>query len=153
MRLNAIITAILYTILLALPAAATADAGYAEKAGKSAGVYRDAEMNFQLDLDSTSYVIVDFTEQMPEASFAAMRFDPLVFTMTIAEDLGIEMSTEQYAEITKSSTIADLLSADESGSTADVAVSDDRLVMFRRCNRRSKARWTGARQITLLLRS
>lgn len=60
MRLNAIITAILYTILLALPAAATADAG--------------------------------------------------------------------YAEIIKSSTIADLLSADESGSTADVAVSDDRMI-------------------------
>ena len=60
MRLNAIITAILYTILLALPAAATADAG--------------------------------------------------------------------YAEIIKSSTIADLLSADESGSTADVAVSNDRMI-------------------------
>ena len=115
MRLSAIITAIFFAIM---PAAATADAGYAEKAGKSAGVYRDAELNFQLDLDSTSYVIVDFTEQMPEASFAAMRFDPLVFTMTIAEDLAVEMSTEQYAEIIKSTTIADLLSADESGSAA-----------------------------------
>ena len=71
MRLSAIITAIFFTILLALPVVAPADAGYAEKAGKSAGVYRDAELNFQLDLDSTSYVIVDFTEQMPEASFAA----------------------------------------------------------------------------------
>ncbi|MCH7897797.1 MAG: hypothetical protein IIC62_00470 [Proteobacteria bacterium] len=60
MRLNAMITAILYTILLALPAAATADAG--------------------------------------------------------------------YAEIIKSSTIADLLSADESGSTADIAVSNDRMI-------------------------
>ena len=125
MRLNAIITAIFF---MTLPAAVTADAGYAENAGKSAGVYRDSEMNFQLDLDSTSYVIVDFTEQMPEASFAAMRFDPLVFTTTIAEDLGVEMSTEQYVEIIKSATIANLLSADEGGSAAKVAVLVERMI-------------------------
>jgi hypothetical protein len=65
---------------------------------------------------------------MPEANFAAMRFDPLVFTMTIVEDLGIEMSTEQYAEIITSATIANLLSVDESGSAADIAVLDERMI-------------------------
>ncbi len=128
MRSNAILTVILSAILLALPPAATADAGYAEKAGSAAGVFRNDALNFQLDLESTSYVIVDFTEQMPNASFAAMRFDPLVFTMTIVEDLGTEMSTEQYAEIVKSATIANLMSGDEKAATADIEVLGERMI-------------------------
>ena len=128
MRLNAILTVILSAILLAPPPTVAADAGYAEKAGDAAGVFRNEALNFQLDLDSTSYIIVDFTKQMPDASFAAMRFDPLIFTMTIVEDLGTEMSAEQYAEIVKSATIANLMSGDENFSTSDIEILGERMI-------------------------
>jgi len=128
MRLNVTLTVILSAILLALPPVAAADAGYAEKAGNTAGVFRSEALNFQLDLESSSYVIVDFTRQMPNASFAAMRFDPRIFTMTIVEDLGTEMSTQQYAEIVKSATIANLMSGDENLSAADVELLGERKI-------------------------
>ena len=118
----------LFAILLALPITATADAYYAAKAGSAAGVFRNDALNFQLDLDSTSYVVVDFTEQMPDASFAAMRFDPLVFTMTIVEDLGTEMTVEQYAESVKSATFANLMSSDESATMNDIEALGERMI-------------------------
>ncbi|MBT8098640.1 MAG: hypothetical protein KJO82_02765, partial [Gammaproteobacteria bacterium] len=57
-----------------------------------------------MDLKSAPYKVTDFSEQVPNASFAAMRFDPLVFTMTIVEDLGVEMDVDQYAGIIETTT-------------------------------------------------
>ena len=94
-----------------LPRPALADTSYAEAAGRPASTYRNEALQFELDLSDTSYVVVDMTEQIPDASFAAMRFDPMVFSMAIAEDLGTIMSVEQYAEIVRSATLANLTSA------------------------------------------
>ena len=93
---------------LAPESVAVANANYAEQAGTAAGVYRDETRNFALDLADTPYVVVDFSEQMPDAAFAAMRFDPLVFTMTIVEDLGFNMTAEQYSDIVRTATLTNL---------------------------------------------
>jgi tetratricopeptide (TPR) repeat protein len=122
---------LLAAILLVLPllaAADTSNGSYAEKAGRAAGVFRQDDLNFQIDLKSTSYVVVDLREQMPDASFAAMRFDPLVFTMTIVEDLGTEMSVEQYAEIVTSATVANLMTVDENTPTAKIEALGERMI-------------------------
>lgn len=110
---------LLLALVLLAPIAATADTSYAYAAGEPAGVYRNKGLNFQLDLEGTPWVVVDFREQMPDASFAAMRFDPLVFTITVVEDLGTEMSMAQYADIMKSGTIANLKAASD-----DVIIGD-----------------------------
>jgi len=131
MQMNVTMKTFLAAILLALPivaAADTNDRSYAEKAGRAAGVFRHGRLNFQIDLTSTSYVVVDFREQMPDASFAAMRFDPLVFTMTIVEDLGTEMSVEQYAEVVTSATVANLVTADESSSEGNIEALGERMI-------------------------
>lgn len=94
---------LLVAALLAAPGV-FADTSYAQNAGSSVGTYRNEALNYQIDLDDAPYVLVDLSEQMPDASFAAMRFDPLVFTMTIAEDVGAEMSPGQYAEMVMSAT-------------------------------------------------
>jgi hypothetical protein len=128
MRLNAALKVILCITLFAPSLAATADTSYAEKAGSAVGVYRNDALNFQLDLESTPYVVVDFSEQMPDASFAAMRFDPLVFLIAIVEDLGTGMTVEQYAEIVKAATIANLIAGDESASDSDVEALGERMI-------------------------
>ncbi len=61
MRRYAILSILLPAIVLALPAVSTADTSYAEKAGSAAGVFRHEALNFELDLDASSYVIVDFS--------------------------------------------------------------------------------------------
>ena len=106
MRLHIFLSAVLAMLSVSLDAAHATDTTYAQRAGETAGVYQNASYNYQLDLTSTPYKIVDFSEQVPDASFAAMRFAPLVFTMTIAEDLGVEMTAEQYADIVRSATVA-----------------------------------------------
>ena len=124
---NAMRTIILALILAActaaLPPQALADTSYAEQAGRPAGVYRNEALEYQLDLGSTPYVVVDMTEQIPDASYAAMRFDPLVFSMTIAEDLGTVISVEQYADIVRTSTLANL-----SATAGDITAEDIRVI-------------------------
>ena len=109
------------------PQLVSADTSYAEQAGRPAGNYRNDALRFQLDLGDTPYVVVDMTEQIPDASFAAMRFDPMVFSMAIAEDLGTTMTVERYAEIVKSATAANLSKASGSG-VADIELIGERLV-------------------------
>ncbi len=106
MRRYSLTTALLALLAAWINTALATDASYAERAGDTAGVYRNATFNYQLDLSSMPYKIVDFSEQVPDASFAAMRFAPLVFTMAIVEDLGVELSAEQYADIVRTSTTA-----------------------------------------------
>ena len=98
-RMNLVTRTLLLITALGISTDAFADTAYAEKAGSSVGVYRNEALNYAIDLDGKPYVVVDFSEQMPDASFAAMRFDPLIFTMTIVEDMGTEMEPEQYAEM------------------------------------------------------
>lgn len=106
MRLTTILTFLLLTFVFSGVANGQSDTSYSELAGDAAGIYQNETLNFQLDLQSTSYRVVDFSEQIPDASFAAVRFEPLVFSMTIVEDLGVEMTVKRYANIVKTATKA-----------------------------------------------
>lgn len=103
MRLKTLLSALAATSLW-IATTAVAETDYAKRAGNSAGLFQSPALNYQLDLQSTPYKVVDFSKQVPSASFAAMRFDPLIFTMTIVENLGMEMPVEQYADIVATTT-------------------------------------------------
>ncbi|MDX1515457.1 MAG: DUF3857 domain-containing protein [Woeseiaceae bacterium] len=104
--------------------AASADTSYKDLAGNRAGVYENDALNFVLDLESTPYVVVDFSAQVPDANFAAMRFDPLVFTMAIVEDLGIAMTAEQYADIVATATRANFENGELTSDIRRIGVLD-----------------------------
>lgn len=72
---------------------------YAERAGKAAGVHKDVDLNYRLDLADLPYRVVDYTRQQPDAAFVAMRTDPIVFSMVTVEDLGFTLTPEHYSEI------------------------------------------------------
>ena len=97
--------------LAAAPAGAEAD--YAHRAGKPVGVYENEELNYRLNLEGHSYTFINFTEQVPEASFAAMRFTPNVVSVVIVEDIGVTFSTEQYAELVRTAMTSRLDGSDE----------------------------------------
>ena len=72
---------------------------YTGKAGQRVAVFEHADLNYRLDLEGAAYTYVDFSRQVPEASFAAIRFRPNAFSLVLAEDLGLGITAEQYAEI------------------------------------------------------
>lgn len=86
---------------------------YASSAGKPVGVYENDALNYRVDLDGIPYTFINFTEQVPEASFAAMRFSPSVISMVIVEDVGIVFSAEQYAELVRTAMTSRLSGSDE----------------------------------------
>lgn len=102
---------ILTTLLLLLAGTALASSeksialvsGYAQNAGSRVEVFEDETYNYRLDLRSTPYVFVDYRQQIPEARFAAMRTDPAVFSIVIAEEVGVALTPLQYAELVTTS--------------------------------------------------
>ncbi|MDH4047994.1 MAG: DUF3857 domain-containing protein [Gammaproteobacteria bacterium] len=106
--------------LAVLSANAQEHTDYSKKAGKRVGVFRSEALNYQLDLSDLPYTYINFTKQVPEASFAGMQFNPSVISMVIAEDVGVIFSAGQYAELVRSA-MTSRLEGDE-----DVEVSDFR---------------------------
>jgi hypothetical protein len=102
-------------LLLAISSMALAQQqnDYAKNAGKPVGVYVNEALNYRLDLDDIPYVYINFTKQVPDASFAGMRFNPGVVSAVIAEDAGIAFSPEQYAGLVRSAMTAKFASSDE----------------------------------------
>jgi len=86
-------------LLAAATAGAQEDLAYIEKVGERVEVFEHEALNFRLDLSDAAYTYVDFSENVPEASFAAIRFSPNAFSLVVSEDLGLALSAEQYAEI------------------------------------------------------
>jgi len=81
------------------PVFAQIDLSYVDKVGERVSVFENEELNYRLDLGDEAYTYVDFTEQVPDASFAAIRFSPNAFSLVVAENLGAGPSAEQYAEV------------------------------------------------------
>lgn len=87
-------------VLLLVPRAHAEDElAYVENAGQRVGVFEHANLNYRVDLSDEIYTFVDFSSQVPEASFAALRLQPNAFSLVVVEDLGPGFSPEQYAEI------------------------------------------------------
>ena len=119
---------ILFLLLLAPVVAAQDVDSYAEKAGQRVEVYEHQALNYRIDLGEAAYTYVDFSSQVPEASFAAIRFKPNAFSLVVVEDLGPGMSAEAYADLVLITMQERLESEDESdfrGST-DIGLREER---------------------------
>ena len=78
---------------------AEGDPGYVDRVGERVTVFESEELNYRLQLGNEVYTYVNFTEQVPDASFAAIRFQPNAFSLVVVENLGAGPSAEQYAEM------------------------------------------------------
>lgn len=83
------------------PGHAQHDLSYVEQAGHSVKVFEQRQLGYRIDLTGNGYTYVDFSNQLPEASFAALRLFPNAFVAVIAEDLGQGPTAEQYAEMVR----------------------------------------------------
>lgn len=81
------------------PAIAQGDPAYIDRVGERVTVFESAELNYRLQLGNEVYTYVNFTEQVPDASFAAIRFQPNAFSLVVVENLGAGPGAEQYAEM------------------------------------------------------
>ena len=90
--------AILALVLLAQGAAAQDIYEYTGMAGQRVKVFEQEALNYRLDLADHAYTFVDFSDEVPDASFAAIRFKPNAFSLVVAEDMGEGMTPEDYAE-------------------------------------------------------
>jgi len=121
-------TLILCSVLAAHPVLAQEYGEYTNRAGSRVDEFVHEELNYRLDLGAEAYTYVDFSDQVPEASFAAIRFNPNAFSLIVAEDMGSGMTAEQYAEIVQSA-MEDKLNGEVEGEFkgyADIGARDER---------------------------
>jgi tetratricopeptide (TPR) repeat protein len=103
-------------------------ADYTTRAGSRVDAFVHEELNYRLNLGAEAYTYVDFSDQVPEASFAAIRFNPNAFSLVVSEDIGPGMTAEQYAEIVQSA-MQDKLDGEVEGEFkgyADIGARDER---------------------------
>ncbi len=123
---NLLVIAIL--LLLAAPALRADDVAYTENVGKRVKIFESQALNYRLDLEGASYTYIDFSAQVPDASFAAVRFRPNAFSLVVVEDLGPGFSPQQYAEIVEIS-MKDRLTGEDSGEflgATDIGLREER---------------------------
>ncbi len=89
----------LMCLLAVISAALAEEQAYLGKVGERVTVFENLASNYRLDLDGEAYTYVNFSEQVPEASFAAIRFQPNAFSIVVSENLGVGPDAEQYAEM------------------------------------------------------
>ncbi|MEQ9562041.1 MAG: hypothetical protein RLN69_05930, partial [Woeseiaceae bacterium] len=99
---------IIMLLALAWADIAFGQADYTKNAGKSVKVFTNEGLNYQLDLRDIPYTYINFKAQVPEASFAAMRFNPGVVSLVIVEEPGVAFTAEQYAGLVRSAMTARL---------------------------------------------
>ena len=92
-------TLILAIVLCAGATLAADPVDYTEFAGQRVTTFENPELNYRLDLAAGTYTYVDFTGQVPEASFAALRFGPNAFALVIVEIMGPGMTARDYADV------------------------------------------------------
>lgn len=94
------IRTLLFGLVLCMGAALAADpVDYTEFAGQRVTTFESQELNYRLDLSEAAYTYIDFSGQVPEASFAALRFDPNAFALVIVEDMGPGLTARTYADV------------------------------------------------------
>ncbi len=91
-----------------LPVAAGADHAYASKTGERVGVFEHASLNYRLDLSGEAYTYVNFSDKVPDASFAAIRFQPNAFSTVMSERVGQGVDVQRYADRAETSLIDSL---------------------------------------------
>lgn len=81
------------------PMTAMGDDSYLKRIGERVTVFESEAHNYRLELTDEAYTYVDFSEQVPDASFAAIRFSPNAFSLVVVERLAAGPDAEQYAEL------------------------------------------------------
>lgn len=107
---------------------AVAAQDYTHSAGSRVDVFEHEALNYRLDLSSEAYTYVDFSDKVPEASFAAIRFKPNAFSLIVVEDIGHGVTAEQYAEVVQSA-MQDKLDGEVEGEFkgyADIGARNER---------------------------
>jgi tetratricopeptide (TPR) repeat protein/transglutaminase-like putative cysteine protease len=92
------------------PVIAAGDESYVKKTGERVTVFESAANNYRLELGDEAYTYVDFSQQVPDASFAAIRFRPNAFSLVVVEKPGVAPDAEQYADMVQLA-MADQLAA------------------------------------------
>ena len=90
--------AVLAFVLSAQGAAAQDVNEYTGMAGQRVSVFEHEALNYRLDLGTEAYTFIDFSDEVPDASFAAIRFKPNAFSLVVVEDMGDGMTAEAYAD-------------------------------------------------------
>ncbi len=119
---------LLALLVVACGAHALDDLRYTEKVGQRVEVFEHDVLNYRLDLSGKAYTYVDFSSNIPEASFAAIRFRPNAFSLVVSEDLGVGLTAEQYAEIVQTA-MKDRFAAQEDAEYKgheDIGVREER---------------------------
>lgn len=119
-------------VLATSSANAQSEPAYVDKVGERVTVFESEELNYRLQLGGEAYTYVNFTEQVPEASFAAIRFKPNAFSLVVAESLGAGPSAEQYAEIVQLAMVEQLEARGDARYTGqkDLGIVDERGMQF-----------------------
>jgi len=94
-----LLSSIFACALLLSTAKAQGEQAYVDRAGERVTVFESENLNYRLQLGNEAYTYVNFTEQVPAASFAAIRFQPNAFSLVVVENLGAGPVAEQYAEM------------------------------------------------------
>ena len=103
-------------VLVVVPADAADDnagTAYESLVGKPVRVFDHEALGYSLDLKKLSYTFIDFSSQVAEASFAALKINPHVISLVIEEDAGIRFSPEQYLELVKAAMMKRFADAQE----------------------------------------
>jgi len=116
----------------ASPVLAQDPTAYTDKVGERVAIFENNALNYRLDLTDEAYTFVDFSEQAPDASFAAIRFKPNAFSLLIVEHLNSDMTAEQYAELVQIS-MSERLSDEENSEYIghkDLGIVEERGLQF-----------------------
>jgi len=133
MNISKILLSLLLTWTLATSAAiAQSEPAYVDRVGERVAIFESEELNYRLQLGDAAYTYVNFTEQVPEASFAAIRFQPNAFSLVVVENLGAGLSAEQYAELVQLAMSEQLGEREDAEYTGqeDLGVVEERGMQF-----------------------
>lgn len=95
-------------VAASMPVAAQDSADYVAKVGERVTEFEHAQANYRLQLDDAAYTYVNLTEQLPDASFAGIRFRPNAFSAVVSEVLDATASPADYAESVQAALADDL---------------------------------------------
>ena len=94
-RLLALVSFLFFSLTLL----ADDETSYTDRVGERVALFESRSNNYRLDVGSDAYTFVDFSKQVPEASFAAIRFKPNAFSLVVVEHLGSDLGPEDYADL------------------------------------------------------
>ena len=127
-----LLSSFLIWALVALPVRAQSEPAYVDRVGERVTVFESEELNYRLQLGDEAYTYVNFTEQVPDASFAAIRFQPNAFSLVVVENLGAGPNAEQYAEMVQLAMMEQLGAREDAEYTGqkDLGTVEERGMQF-----------------------